>query len=308
MLPLADLHCDTLTELFNKNQSLFSNNLHISLDKATKYNPYLQTFAVYIEDERQNKLQYLRDAYDYFVKQIAINEQYITLCKSKSDVLTAISENKTAAIISIENFSFTDDKLQTVDIIRDMGVKLVSLTWNGENKLAGGAFSKGELTPLGKKAVYCLQDRNITVDVSHLNTKSFYDVLSITQKPLAATHSNCLSICDFPRNLNDDAIKEIKNTGGIIGLNLCPDFITDNKPCTSEDVLKQIEHFLNLGGEDNLCLGCDFDGIDEVPGDIKNISEMKNLSECMEKHGYDKKIIEKIFFHNYIDFIKKGWA
>lgn len=106
-----------------------------------------------------------------------------------------------------------------------------------------------------------MERQNIIVDVSHLNDEGFADLCKIASKPFIATHSNSRAICGHSRNLTDAQFCEIRDRGGIVGLNYYRNFIVDGGETTSiSDLLKHVHHFLELGGENTIALGSDFDG------------------------------------------------
>ena len=84
--------------------------------------------------------------------------------------------------------------------------------------------------------------------------------------------------------------------GGLCGINLCPDHLCGgNASC--DDVLRHIERYINLGGEENIALGCDFDGISEVPDRIEDISRLPRLYDAVAKH-FGAKSADRLFFEN----------
>ena len=97
------------------------------------------------------------------------------------------------------------------------------------------------------------------------------------------THSNCRAICSFPRNLTDDQLRVIGERGGIVGLNMCVDFLSDSGKAGIEDVIRHTEHMLDICGENSVALGCDFDGIPITPDGIENVARIEYVLESMEK-------------------------
>ena len=138
----------------------------------------------------------------------------------------------------------------------------------------------------------------MTVDVSHLSEKSFWEVAEISKKPIVATHSNSKPICGHVRNLTDDQFLKIKETGGVVGINFYPLFLGDNIFC----IKKHIDRFLELGGEDNIGLGSDFDGVESLPEGINGVQDMKKIIDMLP---YSDEIKEKIAYKNFIRVIKE---
>ena len=111
-----------------------------------------------------------------------------------------------------------------------------------------------------------MERAGVTLDVSHLNDESLEDVLARSRRPLVASHSNARAVCDHPRNLTDRQFLEIRDRGGLVGLNFCPAFLAKEPGQVGfDEVAAHIEHWLDLGGEDVVALGSDYDGTDVPP-------------------------------------------
>ncbi len=297
-MKMFDLHCDTLTKCMNDGKELYDNDLQNSLLQLLKYEYPCQIFAIFTDDEYiENAYSYAKSAIDFY------NRQKIKYLDYLTDFSANPEKNRVNAILSIEGGE-PIESIEMLDEFYELGVRLVTLTWNRVNKLGSGALSgdEGGLTKFGKDIVRRMNKLNMVIDVSHLNERGFWDTVEITEKPIAATHSNCYEICGHLRNLKDSQIKEIVNTGGIIGVNLYPPFLGED--VKTVDILKHIEHFLFLGCENSLCLGCDFDGISCTPKGIGCMADMKKLyAEIMKTFG--ENMADKLFFQNAYDFWKE---
>jgi membrane dipeptidase len=142
---------------------------------------------------------------------------------------------------------------------------MLTLTWNGKNDIASGNDTADGMSDFGREAVRALEDHRIVVDVSHLNDAGFADLLHVATRPFVASHSNSRAVCPHPRNLTDAQFGEIRDRGGLVGINYYRAFIADvpaGKDVTFDQLSRHIDHFLSLGGEKVLALGSDFDGSD----------------------------------------------
>jgi len=110
-------------------------------------------------------------------------------------------------------------------------------------------------------------------------------------------------VCSNRRNITDDIFKEIVDMGGIVGINMYPRFL--GKCADSNDVIKHIMHFFDLGGEKNIAFGCDFDGINETPFDIKTVSDLLIIYKKLENLKIDLKTIDDIYYNNANNYINK---
>ena len=314
---LFDLHCDTAGECFNKNKPLFSSDLHIDLCKGKILDKWVQVFAVWIPDEYRGKesVEYFEKVLGLFGKEIDKNSSEIKHCQGLSDIEAALSCGKCAAITALEGASpmASDYGKELVD---RYGVKLITLTWNAENEFGFGCQSGVDsgLKPLGKSLLAHIRDRNLVADVSHLNRAGFYDAVSSGAK-VVATHSDCESVLlktrkesedkffSCRRSLNDEQIKLLIETGGLIGINFCKSFLGDEGDDGFEAVYRHVSHILNLGGENVLAIGSDYDGC-EINPELCGIDKIPALGRFLVKKGLSEKLTEKIFFENAMNFFK----
>lgn len=275
---IFDAHCDTISRILDYGGDVIKNGYNLDAMRMTKYEEYTQVFACFTAPE------YRKTAMERF--------NALVRCYRKQnfgDIKPVLSTEGADMVKSVDD----------IDYLHSCGVKCIALTWNASNLLAGGADDPSQgLTALGKEVIRRMNELRILVDVSHLNDKSFYDIAKINQGTLIATHSNARAVCTHRRNLTDEMFQIICETGGCAGLNLYPPFLTDRGKCTSDDVLNHIEHWLKLNGENNIGIGADFDGTDDLlPIDIKGVEDMHILLDKIERE-FGKEITEKISHKN----------
>ena len=192
---------------------------------------------------------------------------------------------------------------------------MMTLTWNYENSLgfpnvrldkkasaSSDRYCLSQNKGLKEQGIVFLEEMErlgMIIDVSHLSDAGFYDVLEHTTKPFVASHSNARSVCPAVRNLTDDMVRRLAERGGITGINFCKEFL--GKPDVSQNYLDQavvhIKYLMNLGGEDFVALGSDFDGITRYH-DLSDCSVMPKLVHTMKKAGLTPTQIEKICYKN----------
>ena len=274
-----DLHSDTITECFVQNKSLRKNDLDISLEKGKYLDEWIQVFAIWMPDEIRGK-----DAEEYYGK---VYSRYREEIKNTENV---------KPILAVEGASVLNGKIENIEKLYRDGVKIITLTWNTDNELASGCFSENDrgLTAFGKEAVTEMVKRKIIPDVSHLSEKSFYDLCEITDFPFIASHSDSYAINPHVRNLKDEQIKIIIQRKGLVGLNFYNKFLGPGNSVRT--LIKHAEHMMNLGGEDILALGSDFDGC-TINDEIKGIDKMGSLYSAFLDY-FGRKITDKIFCEN----------
>lgn len=197
-------------------------------------------------------------------------------------------------------------KIENVKRFAELGVRIMTLTWNEMNEIGSGVLSEDKcgLTDFGKLAVAEMEKYGIVIDISHASDELFYDVVNQTNKPFIATHSDSRTITQNLRNLTDEQIKIIIQRGGLIGLNLHNAFLNNNpdKACMN-DVLKHCEYMLSLGCENSLCFGTDFDGCD-LPRDIVGSDSIGEIYELFLRNNYNESVLKKIFYENAYNFFE----
>src|SRR6185436_10261112 len=157
------------------------------------------------------------------------------------------------------------------------------------------------LTEAGKDLIrYCNKQR-LLIDLSHLNEKGFWDATKISSAPLVATHSNALAICSSSRNLSDDQLKAVRDSGGMVGLNFATGFLREDgrwKTDTPLDIMvRHFDHLIKVAGENCVALGSDFDGA-RIPAALGDATGLPNLIEALRERQYGEKLIAKIAHEN----------
>lgn len=203
-------------------------------------------------------------------------------------------------MLTVEGCSFLEDDAQAeqrLDALAEAGVRMATLTWNGPNALGSGNDTSDGLTPFGRRMIRGLEGRGIVVDASHLNDEGFRDLLAVAERPFACSHSNARAVCPHPRNLEDWQLREIAERGGIVGLNFYNAFLReDGAEATPDDVLRHVDHMLNVAGEGLLALGSDYDGSD-VPRWLDPCDKVADLHALLARE-FGAAIAERIFHGN----------
>ncbi|MDE7329492.1 MAG: dipeptidase [Clostridia bacterium] len=299
-----DMHCDTLTVCRDGGYGLAECSLQINLKSLARSGCKAQCFAVFTEGvgAKERFFDYLA----FFKNQIEEHGDLLLPVKEYSDLSRAEKDGKVGAVLTVENLGFTGGDLSILSGLKSAGVKMASLVWNNENAFARPnlifenglpAFEKSEsrgLTALGRQAVEMLDGLKIIVDISHLSDGGAEEILSGRKIPLVASHSNARGVCNVSRNLSDGLIKKIAACGGAVGVNFCADFLGGQ---AFESVARHLKRIINVGGEDVIAFGSDFDGIPENP-DIPDCTRMPSLLEYLEGE-LSPRVVEKLACKNF---------
>lgn len=210
-------------------------------------------------------------------------------------------------LLTIEGCEAFGGNPDNVDRFADLGVRVAALTWNNPNGLCTPACdsAEGGLTPLGRETVRRMRQRRIAVDVSHLNEAGFYDLLDGAVPPMAS-HSCARALCNHTRNLTDDQLRQLFRAGGFVGVNFYNTFLSEDHVADVNRVVDHMAYMCDLGGENHIGFGSDFDGIDEWPDGLRNAGDIPNLISAMRRRGFGDALVEKIAglnFKNYLDRI-----
>lgn len=232
----------------------------------------------------------------------------VRIVRNNSEAIKAKNDGKFYIFLGMEGLSGIGNDLCKIDMLYEIGVRHIMLTWNEENVFAtgtGGDEKRG-LTDLGKKAVYMIENKGILLDVSHLNDKSFWGVVDIATKPLVASHSNSRKLCNHIRNLSDEQMLAIRDTGGVIGINSYNKFVSEfEKKRNIDGFIEHIQYISDKIGIEHVGLGFDF--LDYLDGNSDG--NLYGLSSCedaysvvskLEKAGFYKKEIDKICRENWL--------
>jgi membrane dipeptidase len=257
--------------------------------------------------------------------------------------LDSASAAKIAVIASLEAADPLQASVDNLDLFFDAGVRLITLAW-GDNAFIGSAYGNGAgLTRLGADLVEACEEKHVLVDVSHASDKAFNEVCRLARRPFVASHSNCRTLCPHPRNLTDEMIRTVGETGGVMGVALAPgflsrDFYEAEKPLSEaffeeirsgaasfEDagrkcstataslprpplrlVVDHVLHAINVGGEDAVGLGGDLDGVDSLPAGFEGVEDYPRIAELLREAGLSESRIEKVCWGNFTRVFQEG--
>lgn len=279
--------------------SLRKNNFHTDLERLHKFAPCAQVFAVCAEtlDRPVEKADAMLRRLS---QEIEENSDIVMLCLNFHDIKKAAESGKVAVFISIEGC----EQISSLESAYQNGVRILHPTWNFDNELCGAAVGSGRgLTEKGRAFVKKAQHMGFVLDMSHISERGFWDTLEACEKPVIAGHSNAKSLCNVPRNLTDEQFNALVLIGGGAGINLYPEFLGLGKDINA--VIAHIEHFLSLGGERSVFLGCDFDGIDSTPTGLDGVQKLDKLYNELLNRNYPEALVRALFWDNLYDIMEK---
>ena len=304
MPALFDLHCDTLTRSAygcwrGEPNTIDNAAFQLALRKVPEGTKWVQCFAIFIPDQlRGTEAEEFFDFYAAsFHQQAAAHRERFSACGTAEELEAALAAGRTAGLLTVEGGAALAGRLERVKALREAGVGMMTLTWNGPNELASGHDTGEGFTSFGREAVGEMERLGMLVDVSHLNDRGFEELLGFAKRPFVASHSNARAVCGHPRNLPDEYIQEMVRRGGLIGLNYCKSFLSEDGTGDLDALYRHVCHFLELGAEKCLALGSDYDGAGMHP-DLNSVEKSLEIGGYLTAHGIGAQTAEDICFAN----------
>lgn len=323
-----DLHCDTISALADHPErgDLLKNTFEIDLDKLTRGDSFIQDFALFVEmSETPDVWARYEQLLAEYNKQLAFAGDKVHRILSAADIDVCEKEGKIGSMLSIEEGGVLGGSMEKLHRVYEDGVRLITLTWNFPNELGWPNKMEGEdkgLTERGWEIVEEMGRLHMIVDTSHLNDTGTRELLLHAKRAPVASHSDARALTEHSRNLPDDLLALYGERGGLIGLNFANHFLgspfTESFPAQPEldfsagprqvslisDMVRHGLYMIDKAGEDILCLGTDFDGI-EPAVEVKDASEMPRLADAFLAAGLHEEQVEKIFWKNAKRYLKE---
>ncbi len=323
-----DFHCDTLMLAYEKKMEEIGKfpEASIDIERLRRGGVDAQFFAAFVppresgdwwercfsgKGDGEEEPFWMEEAYIRALKGILGNtqEKYgkeMRLVKTASQMGEAKREGKLAAFFTLEDGRSLNGSMEKLEAYyQELGVSLITLTWNYENCFGFPNSRKREimergLKPFGKEAVEYMNSLGVIVDVSHLSDGGFWDVVRISKKPFVASHSNCRALSPHPRNLTDEMLRALAEKGGVTGLNFCSAFLgkdTESWDSRLEDMIAQVRHMVQVGGINCVAIGTDFDGI-QSRLEVGDPTRMELLFDGLRKAGFSADMVEQMAWKN----------
>lgn len=298
---VCDAHCDTLSHLVSGGTL---ENATVTPERLAAGGVSLQVFALFATYGRgiepYEKARRMLSAAGEFPAPVL------------TGALPAALPDAPTGVFSIEGGEILQGSLERfAEFDAAARVRMIALTWNFENEIGHPAKNgpEGGLKPFGLSLVREMNRKGVLCDVSHLNEAGFWDVIEHSTLPPVASHSNARALCEHTRNLTEAQIRAVIEKKGYIGVNFYSAFLANGRAATLEDVYRHVDAILQLGGEDVVGFGSDFDGIDAWPEGLANPADFPALLNFLAaRGGYAPEVLEKIAGGNLFCVLKAAEA
>jgi len=248
----------------------------------------------------------------------AESQGQVKVVRTTHELARCLRAGVLAAILHFEGAEAIDPNLDALEVFYQAGLRSLGIVWSRPNAFAHGVPFKFPhspdtgpgLTDAGKELVRACNRLGIMLDLSHLNEQGFWDVASLSNAPLVATHSNVHALCPSTRNLTDKQLDAIKESHGIVGLNFGVSMLRedgDNEEDTPLDTMvRHIDYLVERLGIDCVGFGSDFDGA-KIPRAIGDVTGLPRLVAALAVRGYDEVALRKITHENWLRVLRKTW-
>jgi len=190
--------------------------------------------------------------------QIAAHPDLLLQVRGSADIAAAKSSGRLGVIYGFQDATPLGEDLARVTTFGELGVRVFQLTYNRRNLVGDGCLEPGNagLSTFGRALVERLNECNLLIDLSHGGERTTRDAIAASKLPLAISHTGCAALAPLPRNKSDAELKALAEKGGVAGIYLMPFLRSEGQP-TAEDLLRHIEHAINVCGEEHVGIGTD---------------------------------------------------
>lgn len=318
-IPVIDLHADTymkhlaLRRIPELKRTYFrtdadyrpvAESFHITPRALMEGGVAVQTQSLFLDDVfLAMPLHAAMQTVSLMLRDIRRYDQLYHVKNSREIDLTG---QRCGLFISIEGLEVIESDLDLLDVFYQLGVRLVAPSWNRPLPWAGAVTTEHGLLPAGHDLLARMQELNMIVDISHLSTRSSFDIATHFDGPIIASHSNPAALCNHQRNLSDDQLLMLSERNGIFGINFCPAFLPDcgNDAHGFEQIYRVVDYTLQHFGDSIIAIGSDFDGIATTPRGVDGPQIFPQLATYLKDRGIGRASIENLFFRNALRVIQ----
>jgi len=264
------------------------------------------------------------------------NSDLILQVHGVEDIRRAKREGRVGVVLSWQNTSGIEDRIDYLQIFSRLGVKIMQLTYNTQN-YSGAGYSElrdSGLTGFGREVVNELARVGIVCDLSHVGLQTSADVIEYARQPPCFSHILPAGLKDVKRNKPDEQIRAIGERGGMIGLSQFGPFMQKGNDSTIDDYVAAVEYVIGLAGEDHVGIGSDASqgharpgpflewcnrdkgyarvltpfGTQKVVKPLGPLAKRAALGDAMQRAGWSDDLIRKVLGENWLTYLTKIWS
>jgi membrane dipeptidase len=261
-------------------------------------------------------------------------EDLLTQVYTTEDIRRAKVKGKVGICLGWQNTSGIEDRLEYLELFRELGVGIMQLTYNTQNLAGSGCYESndGGLSDFGKEVISEMNRLGIVCDLSHVGPKTSRDVIKHSKQPVAYSHVLPSGLKDHLRNKSDEQLKFIADQGGFVGVTMFPAFLKSGADSNIHDFVEAIEYVIELTGEDRVGIGTDstqghgpefIEWLNHDKGvgrklvelgdiyplrDFKTLCDYPNLTASLVRAGWAEPRIRKVLGENWLNLLKEVWG
>lgn len=235
-----------------------------------------------------------------------------TFATSAEEVRTAVADGRIALLTGIENGQALEGDPGLVARFAALGTRYLTLTWMNSNELgdaAGGEPAAGGLTAMGREVIIEMERCGVLVDLAHAAPTTFWDALEVAGRPVVVSHAATEARGRHPRNLSDDQIRAVAETGGIVGIAFYPAYLDPGRDrCGREAIVDHLLRILDVAGPEHAALGSDLDGVPRLPDGFRGAQDFGLVAADLEARGVSGGELAGILGGNWLRMLETGPA
>ncbi len=294
--------------------------LHTDIPRLKKSGLKAQFWSVYVPAETDitgDALLKTLGQIDLAHRMVKKYPDMFEMAATANDIERIARQGKIASMLGVEGGHSIENSLQNLKRFYDLGVRYMTLTHSRSLNWADSATdepSANGLSPFGEEVIREMNRLGMLVDLSHVSPNTMKAALKVTKAPVIFSHSSARAICDHPRNVPDDVLRELPKNGGVVMVNFFSGFIVPTEQLkqdpksrgTLSDVVDHIEHIIQVAGIDHVGIGSDYDGVSRLPVGLEDVSCYPAITQELLSRGYDEKAIHKILGGNILRVLRKA--
>jgi len=246
------------------------------------------------------------------LREILLEDPAVAIARNFAEYQQAKIHNRHAAFLSIQGGNAIAGDLSLLDRVDDeiLRVTLVHLTTSSVGETSSPcrflSYKTRGLRNLGKELIDVLNQKRILVDLAHISRQGFFEAVAVHDRtqPLIVTHTGVCGVYPHWRNLDDDQLRAIADSGGTVGVMFHRGFLGKRKKISAEVVVDHIAHIVNTVGEDFASIGSDFDGAIIPPDNLRTVLELPRLVDIMLRRGFSSTRVQKILGLNFLRVLR----
>lgn len=345
-IPIFDGHNDVLLKLHQEDRSFFDEGEegHYDLPRARAGGIAGGLFAIYVPPEPtaddRTESKHLRDdngdplgispaltesyarstAFDIMARFHRLGrDERVEIVRTTDQLRTSVASDRLTMVMHLEGAAPVGHDLSYLDLLYEAGLRSIGLVWSRPNAFGQGVpfhyphspdIGPG-LTDAGRDLVEACNERGILIDLAHINTAGFWDVAESTADPLVVTHTAVHDICPSTRNLTDDQIDAVGESGGVVGLTFnVSDLRPDGESDTDVDLdllVRHIEYLVDRIGVEHVAFGSDFDGA-TMPDSLSHAGKYQDLIVALRDAGFSEEELQKLARENMLRVLEETWT